>query len=148
MVWSVKRPWFGRIDEFDHIEAWFGTEDPEELLGRYDRALEMLGTGDVETWLNHSIEAGVSTGDLEHFNNDWLDGDDVAASRDQITTALHTGFTNALTDARDNGLRTAIVYIQHGDEFAVDHVVGGNGVTVVICVPEGTVPNAAYKTQS
>jgi len=127
------------MDEFENIERWFGTEDPDELLRRYDTSSEMLASGDMETWLGLSAEAGVTDEARDHFRNDWLAGSAVGASGDEVIVALQEGFSAALADARDNGMRTSIVWIQRGSEFSIGHVVGGNGVTVVISVPEGTV---------
>jgi hypothetical protein len=126
------------MDEFMEIERWFGTEDPDELLRRYDQALEMLATDDVDAWLNHSMDAGVSEGALNHFRRDWVEGSEMPVEGSQITAALHDGFSAALSEARDNGVRTSIVWVERGSEFTVDHVLGGNGVTVIVSVPEGT----------
>ena len=149
MVWRKKYPdKFGIIEEFKEIERWFGTEDPEELVGRYDAALEVMATGDTEAWLRHSMEAGVTERSLAHFQDDWVDGDEIAADGGTIMNAIQTGFAAAMTEARDNGMRMSIIWMERGSDFAVDHVVGGNGVTVVMTVPEGTVPDAQSQTQS
>lgn len=141
MVWRIKYPGtFGILDEFTEIERWFGTEDPGVLVGRYNDALEMIETGDADAWLRHSMEAGVTEESLMHFRRDWVQGADIAADGDHIMNAIRTGFAAAMTDARDNEMRMSIIWIERGSDFAVDHVVGGNGVTVVMTFPEGTVP--------
>jgi hypothetical protein len=140
MVWRVKYPGrFGIIEEFADIERWFGTEDPDELVRRYDNALEAMATGDTDAWLRHSMDAGVTERSLSHFEADWIAGNDIAVDGDAIMNAIHAGFAAAMTEARDKRMRMSLIWMERGSDFAVDHVVGGNGVTVVMTVPEGTV---------
>jgi hypothetical protein len=146
MVWRKKYPGkFGIIEEFKDIERWFGTDDRDELVRRYDDALATMD-GDTEVWLRHSMEAGVTAGSLEHFQRDWVDGDDIAADGDHILNTIQSGFAAAMTAARDNQMRMSIIWMEGGSDFAVDHVVGGNGVTVVMTVPDGTVPEVVAQS--
>ncbi len=138
MVW-MRRNWLGTIQELQLMEQWFGADDPEELARRYDDALTALESEDVETWLADAARAGVSNDAATHFQADWLDGAEIpGVDRSTIEAALRAGFTAALTDARDNGLKTSVLWVMLGagpDAFGVAHLVGNNAVTVVISVP-------------
>jgi hypothetical protein len=134
--------WLGTIDELQAMEAWFGTDDPEELAARYDAAITALESESVEAWLADAARAGVSDGAAAHFTSDWLDGTTIpGVDRSTMERELRSGFTAALTAARDNGLKTSMLWVMAGESsggFGVDHLVGANAVTVVISVPSGT----------
>lgn len=151
MVW-MKMNWLGTIDELRTIEKWFGTDDPEELATRYDDALAALASEDVETWLADAANAGVGEGSATHFKADWLDGDTIpGVDRDTLQRTLRTGFTNALTAAKEGGLKTSILWVTLGSgpqAFGIDHLAGENAVTIVISVPAGTPAASAAESFS
>jgi hypothetical protein len=141
MVW-MKRTWIGTIDELRNIEAWFGTDDPEELAARYDDSLRALDSEDVEAWMAEGARANVSSDAMDHFRADWLEGTTIpGVDRGTLESALHDGFTAAITAARANGLKMSILWVMLGSgpqAFGIDHLVGPNAVTVVISVPTET----------
>ncbi len=141
MVW-MKRNWLGTIEELQIMEQWFGVDDAEELARRYDDALTALESEDVETWLADAARAGVSADAATHFQADWLDGTTIpGVDRTTLESALRSGFTAALTDAKANGLKTSVLWVMLGagpEAFGIDHLVGANAVTVVISVPNDT----------
>jgi hypothetical protein len=146
-MWFVMNKWMGSIDELMVIERWFGTPDPEELITRYDGALEALETGEMDTWLDHSRRAGITRLSSSHFKDHWMGGVVMpGVDPDRIATRLRSGFSAALADARDAVLPTNIVCVMLSDDedaFDVGHVVGPNGVTVVISMPRSTVEGIA-----
>jgi hypothetical protein len=138
----MRSNWIGTIDELESIEAWFGTDDPEELAARYDDSLRALESEDVETWLAEGARANVSTDAMAHFRADWLDGTEIpGVDGGTIESTLKDGFTAAITDARTSGLKLSILWVMLGSgpgAFSIDHLVGKNAVTVVISVPTET----------
>jgi len=136
-VWRW-RNFLGVIDELGLIEQWFGTDDPVELVARYDAAIEVLGSEDVDAWLDLATAANVSGDSAEHFRVDWLGGNKIpGVDRKSIEAGMREGFAAALTTARDNLLKLSVVVVAADtpDGFAVDHAMGANAVTVVIGVP-------------
>jgi hypothetical protein len=138
----MRRNWIGTIDELRSIEAWFGTDDPEELASRYNDSLRALGSEDVEVWMAEGTRANVGSDAMAHFRADWLEGTTIpGVDRDTLESSLRTGFTDAITAARESGLKMSILWVTLGsgpEAFGIDHLVGTNAVTVVISVPTET----------
>ena len=136
MVWSAAK-WLRIPEDFRVMERYFSGDDPDTLVDRYQGAIDALGSGDFETWMDHAKSAGLSTASDSHFRNHWLSGElwpDL--SGDTIVESLQEGFMAAMHDGRTNALPYNIVWVAvegaPSTFFDVDHVVGANGVTVVI----------------
>lgn len=126
------------------MERWFGVDDVELRVGRYDDAINVLELGEGD-WLAHAGEAGLGEGAVGHFEQDWLDGGFwPELSRDVVLEELRQGFRNAMVDGRASGLPYSVVWVAvpgaPADFFSVAHEISACAVTVVIATPEPAIP--------
>ncbi len=125
------------------MERWFGIDDVEIRIERYDAAIAVLEQAEGD-WLTHAADAGLGEGAVSHFENDWLDGGFwPGLEREVVLEALREGFRDAMIDGRSSGLPYAVVWVAipdvAADFFGVAHEVTVSAVTVVIATPEPTI---------
>ncbi|HTL87264.1 MAG TPA: hypothetical protein VL856_18930 [Acidimicrobiia bacterium] len=136
-----KRGFLAAIDELRLIEAWYGTDDTEELIARYDAAIEVLSEGNVDEWLDVARDAEIGDDSADAFRENWLGRAHLPEVPDgKIEASFRDGLIEAHAAAREAGLKTSFVVAMLDnapDAFAVDHIVGVNAVTIVISISAG-----------
>jgi hypothetical protein len=139
MAWLTDR-WLELIDEFRLIEEWFSAGAGDQLAARYDTAISVLESGDVDAWMADAANAGIAEDKADHFRHHWLGGAMFPwVDNDRMITRMQDGFLAALTDGRELGLPLSIAWVAIDSTdpgfFDVGHVAGVNAVTVVIASP-------------
>jgi hypothetical protein len=129
--------WVFRPPAMDEMIRFFGVDDPEELVRRYDAALEQLDADPLLS-LDYTLFE-VSDYELEHFRDDWLGGRYFPGlEREDVARIICEGLAEALLVARDASLPVEVVWVAVAPEgtFRVEHVASDRAVTIVFVTPE------------
>jgi hypothetical protein len=147
MAWLVAN-WLRIPYEFRIMEEFFCYGiDEDALVERYTTAIDLLAEGNIDDWMAQAQSLGVQEHSLQHFNDHWLGGVQwPSIGGEVVAERLQLGFMAAMNTAREHRKPYNIVWVALDDTasdfFEVDHVVGANGVTVVIATAPPAEPEA------
>jgi hypothetical protein len=136
--------WLVVIDELVLVEQYYSVDHPEELIRRYDAALDVLETPEVGNWFRDRDRKRLSPEAEDTFRRYWLDGGALAgASGADVAEKIRTGFTGAFQAARARGKKLSVVSVVGAtgpESFDVEYIEGENAVTVVMRIPLDATP--------
>ena len=132
---------------FREIEKWFDPEDEQQMIERYDAALEALNSSDPEAWLALAQDTPLESEEFEHFRSHWLGAEGFWPSipSEVCIDRMRDGYRKAIVAARENALPLLWMWLtpfSGVDVFEVDAAVGENAVAIVFVTSSPQAPSS------